>query len=247
MLSDEEEKEVDNFFNRRSKGEEGQVTLYGFLDTKEDMLKKQFDFDNYDKTFVMFPNVPWDVAAMEDKGAFDDFQDWISYTIDLFKKHPNNQLIIKIHPSELTVAESKKTLLDTIKSNMYPLPGNVKIIPPDTKISPYSLFQFIDVGLVHTGTVGLEMSMSGIPVVSTKDAHYGNKGFTYDISSKEEYAKILSEDISLSSDQQNLAKTYAYYHFIKDFVPRNFISTDNFINTGWTVRSLDGFKPGKNK
>lgn len=249
ILDKKEGKELDDFFDRRSKGKEGQVALYGFSDTTEKFLKKQFAFDNYDKTYVMFPNVPWDAATFgeEKKMAFPNVFNWVLYTIELFRKKPKLQLIIKIHPSEIKVMESKKTITDFIAEKFNPLPENVKIISSDTKISPYSLFSFIDVGLVYTGTIGLEMSMNKIPVIPAGDAHYADKGFTYDLIRKEEYEKILFQNISLSSNQQKLAKTYAYFHFIKSFVPRSFMFSNNFIDVGWNFCSLDEVKPGKDK
>jgi len=249
LLNKLEENEIDNFFNRRSLGKEGQVTLYGFSKTKEDELKKQFNFEKYDKTYVMFPNVPWDTATFgdEDKMAFKDTYDWFLHTVELFKDKPKMQLIVKIHPSEVKVMESKRTINDFIAEKFDSLPENIKIIPPDTTINPYSLFPFIDVGLVYTGTVGLEMSMHSIPVIPAGDAHYANKGFTHDVSTKEEYTKMMFDNISVSPNQQNMAKLYAHFHFIKNFVPRDFISTNNFITTGWTFKSLDDLEPGKNK
>lgn len=249
LLNKQENKELDSFFNRRSKGKEGQVVLYGFSDTDKDSLEKKFNFDNYDKTYVMFPNVPWDAATFgeEDKMAFKDILNWISYTIKLFRDRPKLQLIIKIHPSEVKLMESKKTVTDFIADKCLPLPENVKIIPPNTTISPYSLFPFIDIGLVYTGTIGLEMSMNKIPVIPVGDAHYANKGFTFDVKTKEEYKEVLFQNISLTLKQQSLARTYAYYHFIKSFVPRSFIFSNNFINVGWNFRSLDDVKPGKDK
>ena len=249
LLNDLEEKELDNFINRRYKGEEGQVVLYGFSDTDENKLKDQFHFNKYDKTYVMFPNVPWDAAIFgdEDNMPFNDIYDWFSYNVELFKEKPNYQLIIKIHPSEVKLMESKKTLTDFIEEKLKPLPENVKIIPPTTTISPYSLFPFIDVGLVYTGTVGLEMSLNNIPVIPAGDAHYGKKGFTFDAKSKEEYSKLLFDDIKVSSKQKNLAKVYAHYHFIKSFLPRSFVFYSNFINLGWKIKSFDDIKPGKDK
>lgn len=248
-LDEKEEKELDSFFNRRKKGEEGQLTLYGFTETTEETLKKKFNFENFDKTYVMFPNVPWDSAAFTtgEKIAFKDIYDWFLYNVELFKNLPKFQLIIKIHPSEVKVMESKTTIVEFLKDKCFPLTENIKIIPPDTTISPYSLFPFIDVGLVYTGTVGLEMSMNAIPVITGGSAHYANKGFTYDSIIKEEYTKLLSKDISISPNQQKLAKLYAYFYFIKSFIPRSFIFYNNLIDIGWNIHSLDEAKPGKNK
>jgi hypothetical protein len=249
LLNEDEEKELDNFFNLRSRGTEGQVVYYGFKETTEEELKKKYAFQNFEKTYVMFPNVPWDSAAFAtgEKIAFKDIYDWFLYNAELFKNKPNYQLIIKIHPSEVKVMESKTTIAEFIADKCYPLTENIKIIPPDTKISPYSLFPFIDVGLVYTGTIGLEMSMNGIPVITGGSAHYANKGFTNDTKTKEEYAKLLYKDISISPDQQRLAKLYAYFYFIKSFLPNSFMISNNFMDISWNMHSLDEVKPGKNK
>jgi len=227
-LNKEEQQELDQFFGKRMRREEGEIAQYGF--SEETDAAKHFDFDEFDNTYVIFPNVPWDIAAMSDKGAFKDVNEWLTYTINIFKKQPKKQLIIKIHPSELTVMESKKTVLDFIKSNFYPLAENIKVIPPDTKINPYALFPHIDMGIVFTGTVGLEMSMSGIPAIVTGHAHYGKNGFTFDVKSKEEYKKM-----------------YAYFYFIKSFLYRDFVFQNNFLDMGWKVKTIDGFKPGNYK
>jgi len=247
LLNKGEEKELNDFLEKRMKGDEGQVSLYGFSEPKKDELEKYFMFDKYDKTYVMFPNVPWDAAVLSADSAFKDIYGWIFYSIEAFKHKPNFQLIIKIHPSEIKVMESKRTVLDNINDKFITLPNNIKIIPPTTKISPYSLFPFIDVGIVYNGTVGLEMSIQNIPVVAAGNAHYGKKGFTYDASTKEGYLDVLFGDISPLPNQRNLAKAYAYFHFIKKFIPRRFVYRNNFLDLGWNINSLEDLGPGKDK
>jgi len=247
MLNEKEEKELTEFLNRRFKGKAGQVVLYGFSDTKADDLKKKFNFDKFDKTFFMLPNVPWDVAAVSKIGPFKDVIDWIDYTVSVFKKHPNLLLIIKVHPSEIYRAESKETVFDYIKGKFSPLPENIKVIPPVTTINPYSLFQFADVGLIFTGTAGIEMTLSGIPVIPGGDAHYAGRGFTFDANTKKEFEKLLLKDLKLSSYQKKLVRVYAYFHFIKTYIPRDFINTNNFLTTSWTFNSLDEIAPGNNR
>lgn len=245
-LNSEEQKELDKFFGKRMRREEGEIAQYGFSEDTD--ASAHFDFDKFEKTYVIFPNVPWDIAAMSDEGAFTDVNEWLTYTINIFKKQPKKQLIIKIHPSELTVMESKKTVLDFIKTNFYPLPENIKVIPPDTTVNPYALFPHIDLGIVYTGTVGLEMSMSGIPAIVTGSAHYGGNGFTFDVKSKEEYKKMLTGAIpKVTKDQIEKAKVYAYFYFIKSFLYRDFVFQHNFLNMGWKVKNIDGFKAGNYK
>ena len=214
---------------------------------KKEELENQFNFNKFKKTYVLFPNVPWDAALLSSDIVFQSVYEWINHTIKIFLNKPDLLLIIKIHPSEIRVMQSKYTVLDYIKEKCDSLPENIKIIPPDTKISPYSLFPYIDVGLVYNGTIGLEMATRGIPVVTAGDAHYGKKGFTYDVKTIDEYSKILFEDISKLPNQEKKANIYSYFHFIKKFQPRPFIYGRNFIDLGWKVKSLDDFEPGKNK
>ena len=247
MLNKKEQRVLADFINKRTKGEEGQVALYGFSDVDKKELDEKFDFKKFDKTYVLFPNVPWDIAAFSEKSAFEDIYEWISYTIDIFKEKANDQLIIKIHPSETKVMESKRTVLDYINDKYPELPENIKIIPPDTTISPYSLFPYIDIGIVFTGTIGLEMTLNEIPVIAAGNAHYRKKGFTFDIDTKKQYKDILFKEIELKKDQIDMVKVYSYFYFIKNFVPRDFIYHKNFLNIGWNIKDINELSHGHNK
>jgi capsule polysaccharide export protein KpsC/LpsZ len=208
-----------------------------------------FNINKYEKNYFIFPNVPWDrsIAMLGGKVAFEDVYKWISYTIELFKDKPKLQLIIKIHPAEAATGRSEKTMLDYINEKYPNLPNNIKTIPPKTDIDPYSLFPFIDVGIVCNGTIGLEMSLKNIPVVVTGKVHYTNNGFTHDVSTEKEYSDILMSNISPLKNQQTLAKIYAYFYFIKSFIPRKYLYYKNFLNLGWKINSFDDFAPGKDK
>jgi len=246
FLNQDEEKELKSFFDKRMAGKEGDAIVYDF--SPNEIEENLFDFNKYDKTYAMFPNVPWDASLLNANRCFKDVYEWISYTIELFKIKPNYQLIIKIHPSEFRLMKSENTVLDYIKNNFLSLPENIKVIPPNTKISPYALFPFIDVGIVYNGTIGLEMALNDLPVIVVGATHYGEKGFTYDITSREEYEAILSKDITTLPKQHDLAKVYAYFYFIKSFLPYNYVTMNKrTLNFGWNIKSLDDFAEGKNK
>jgi hypothetical protein len=247
-LNKKEEHELNRFLNKRIRGEEGDTSFYEFSNRNIN-LEKIFNFEKYEKNYFIFPNVPWDrsIAMLGGKVAFEDVYKWISSTIELFKKKPKQQLIIKIHPAEAATGRAEKTMLDYINEKYPSLPENIKTIPPDTDISAYSLFPIIDVGIVCNGTVGLEMALYNIPVIVTGKVHYYNKGFTYDVSSEKEYTKTIIADISPLKNQQNLAKIYAYFYFIKRHIPRPYLYYKNFLNLGWKIKSIDDFNPGKNK
>ena len=246
-LNDDEEIEIQSFLDKRMAGVEGDTADYIF--TPGEMEIGLFDFDKYDKTYAIFPNVPWDSSLLNANKGFNGVHDWISETIGLFKEKPNCQLLVKIHPSELRVLKSENTVSDYISNKFDSLPENIKIIPPDTKISPYDLFQFIDAGIVYNGTIGLEMALNNIPVALAGRTHYAGKGFTYDISTKKEYKDVLFGDFpSLDKQKLQLAKIYAYYFFIKSFIPYDFVTANRrTLKYGWNIKSLDDLAEGKDK
>lgn len=143
--------------------------------------------------------------------------------------------------------ESRETVLDYINKTYDSLPENIKIIPPDTTISPYSLLPFIDIGIVYNGTIGLEMAMNNIPILVTGCTHYADKGFTYNISNREEYSQKISENLKPLKNQQQLAKIYAYFYFIKSFIPNPLVYYNDFRDVGWKITKLEELQPGRNK
>jgi len=238
-LSTEETSELNDLFNLRMLGAYGDTKLYKF-ETKD--IKKDLD---YEKTYCMFTNIPYDAGLHETVREFKDIYEWVSYTIELFKEKPKNKLLIKIHPIE-SVVRAQNTISDYIKQNI-DLTDNIEVIPSNTDISPYSLFPIIDVGILYSGTLGLELSLKKIPVVLVGASHYSDKGFTFDVYSREQYKQLLSKDIKLTDKQAELAKVYAYYYFIKSYIPVNFFYRNNFLDVGWNIKSFSQLAPGKDK
>jgi hypothetical protein len=98
-------------------------------------------------------------------------------------------------------------------------------VPPEAKINTYDLVEVANIGLAYTTTVGLEMAMSGIPVVVAGLTHYRGKGFTYDPNTFEEYLAmidaLLAEGLQARLDERQvtLAQRYAYRYFFEYALP----------------------------
>ena len=150
--------------------------------------------------------------------------EWIERTLQFFAEREDVQLVVRVHPGEtLTHGTS---MVDVIQAELDEIPAHIHVIKPEEKINTYDLLEFADLGLVYTTTVGLEMSMRGIPVVVAGQTHYRNRGFTYDPSSWEGYFSTLEsllgglEEARSSQTQIEKAWRYAYLFFF-DF-PRPF-------------------------
>lgn len=150
--------------------------------------------------------------------------EWISRTVQYFAGKPDVQLVIRVHPGE--VLTHGQSMVGVVRQVLPILPEHIHLIKPTDKVNTYDLVEVADVGLVYTTTVGLEMAMSGLPVVVTGQTHYRGRGFTFDPDSWVTYYKTLGAilerpgECRLSRDQVELAWQYAYTFFFE--YPRPF-------------------------
>ncbi|RLE40605.1 hypothetical protein DRJ16_07025, partial [Candidatus Woesearchaeota archaeon] len=88
----------------------------------------------------------------------------------------------------------------------------------------------------------------GIPVIVAGIPHYGRKGFTSEVITKQDYQDALfNKSQTLSKKAKELVKIYAYFYFIKSYFTYDFVYKHGFFNIGWKINSIDDFSPGKNE
>lgn len=144
-------------------------------------------------------------------------------TIRWFLDHPEAQLVIRVHPGELKTHGT--SMVDVIQKNFPNLPEHIHLVRPDDDTNTYDLVETTDFGIVYTTTVGLEMAMTGLPVVVTGKTHYAEKGFTLDPASWQDYESILARLVAdptsmrLSQKQVEQAWLYAYLFFFEFSLP----------------------------
>jgi hypothetical protein len=150
-------------------------------------------------------------------------EDWLERTLQYFAGRPEVQLVIRIHPGEKLI--HGQSMLDVINRVLPKLPEHIHVIKPEEDVNTYDLIAAANLGLVYTTTVGLEMAMSGIPVIVVGDTHYRGKGFTLDMDSWVKYFKTLKSvfespsSYRLTDEQISLAWAYAYRFFFNFPLP----------------------------
>jgi hypothetical protein len=143
--------------------------------------------------------------------------DWLTSTVGLFASRPEVQLVVRVHPGELLGAGHPSA--EIVREALPDLPRHVIVVPPESKVNTYDLIELAHVGLVYTTTVGMEMAMSGVPVIVAGQTHYRGKGFTYDPQSRDEYVEMVADRLErpagqwLPDTQVELAWRYAYRFF----------------------------------
>jgi hypothetical protein len=149
--------------------------------------------------------------------------EWILGTVGYFVEHPQDQLVIRIHPGELLTHGT--SMAAVIQAAFPQLPENIHLILPDAKTNTYDIVEIADLGLVYTTTVGMEMAMAGLPVIVAGKTHYAGKGFTIDPPTWQAYMQTLDEillnpaDFRLSPAQVEQAWLYAYLFFFEFSLP----------------------------
>jgi len=170
--------------------------------------------------FLLATNVLGDSLVLGREIFTPSLAAWVRETVRYFARHPEAQLVVRIHPGErLTNGPS---LAEAVHAAVPDLPENIHVVPADSPVNTYDLIEIADAGLVFTTTVGLEMAMSGLPVVVAGRTHYRERGFTLDPATLEDYFRTL--DALIAAPQRHrpdeatvrLAWKYAY-HFFFDY------------------------------
>jgi hypothetical protein len=146
--------------------------------------------------------------------------DWLERSVQFFAQRLDVQLVVRIHPGERYL--KGPSVAQVVRNALPEVPAHIHLVEAQDPINTYDLVQIADLGLAYTTTVGMEMPMSGVPVIVGGKTHYRGKGFTYDPVSWEEYYGMVDQALSepaqhrLGRDQVELAWSYAY-HFFFDY------------------------------
>lgn len=210
-LSVNENKKLIEFLENRSGGNDNLMKEWNYF--KESSVQ-ELKINKNKKNIFLFTNVPWDVGLDEFAGPFNNVIDWVNKTIEHFKDNNEIDIWIKPHPAEVSsTAQSAKSVADFINSKYKILPDNIHLIDPKKGINTYGLFKYIDLGVVLTGTLGLEMAMKKIPVVSAGLSPCYGLGILNEPKSIEQYFNALSEMDFQEAPYFKLS-LFCYFYFI---------------------------------
>ena len=176
---------------------------------------------------LLATNVIGDSLTLGRQVFSDSMIEWLERTVQYFTARSDVQFVVRIHPGEMlskgpSVADVVRRALSATSSA---LPEHIHLIPADAKVNSYDIFEIADLGLVYTTTAGLEMAMSGVPVIAVGNTHYRGKGFTLDADSWEAYFATLESVLAspaeyrLTRAQVDRAWAYAYRFFFEYPLP----------------------------
>ncbi len=143
---------------------------------------------------ILAPNVIGDSSLLNRETIFRSMRLWINEVIEYFKNNPDKKLIIRAHPAEVWVDGPKLVIRvgEYAKEISMNIP-NVFVLDGKDKTNTFSLLPFSRVGLVWISSVGFDMVIRGIPVISAANAKYSGLGIVEEPINKEEYFNLLEK------------------------------------------------------
>jgi len=198
---------------------------------------------------VALTNVFWDAQLHYPANAFADQRAWLLDTIAYFAERPDLQLVIRVHPAEVSGSPPSRQKAQDAVATRYPtLPANVKIVPPESALSTYALAEAADAALIYGTKMGVELSATGLPVIVAGEAWARGKGFTIDAASPDDYRAKLARlpfGKRLEPAQQELALKYAHHFFFRRMIELGFVEpAPGARRFNMAVKSLGELKPG---
>ncbi len=225
------ESELVNYLKCRWTGKEDWIWFNdetGELDTEK--ITKELGIDRSKPCIGLLTNVVWDAQLHYPQNVFPSMLDWLFETISYFSRRKDLQLIIRIHPAEIKGAiPSRQKVFDEIKKVFPQIPENVSVISPESKINTYAAMSICDSVIIYGTKMGTELTNMGIPVIVAGEAWIRNKGITVDISSREDYFRLLDNlPLRKPLDKATVekARKYAFHFFFRRMIPLEFVNPE---------------------
>jgi hypothetical protein len=162
-----------------------------------DEVRRTLGLDPSRRTAVVFSHILYDATFFYGDNLFDDYEQWLVETVRAAIANPRLDWIVKVHPvnvwrARMDGAEPAQLEAQTLARHFGALPDHVKLMPADTPVNTFSLFDVADYGLTVRGTIGMELPCFGIPVVTAGTGRYSGRGFTIEPTSRADYTGVLA-------------------------------------------------------
>jgi len=139
--------------------------------------------------------------------CYRDYEEWLVRTVIALSKNPDVNFLIKEHPSS-DVYNEQGLLLKLIEATGFAS----HVLKRD--VHTRTVIDAADAAVTCGGTIGLEMSSYGKPVVLAAQPPYAKKGFTVEFESCEAYEGLLATAMQrvepLTKEQSTAARKTAF-------------------------------------
>jgi hypothetical protein len=226
-LSPSQDRELTKYLASRREGLFDWIVFHRPRRQDPQEIARQIGLDPARPAIGLLTNVTWDAQLHYPANAFPNIVEWLVQTCQYFATRPDLQLIVRVHPAEISgFPPSRQPILGELRKRIPTLAPNIIIVPPESDLGTYALMSLCNAAIIYGTKMGVELTSIGLPVIVAGEAWIRNKGLTRDASTPNEYRRIL-EDLPfrerLSESQLARARRYAYHFFFNRMIPLSFI------------------------
>lgn len=226
-LSEQQERELMHYLSSRRDGLFDWIVFHRPKTDDPKELPSLLGLDPSKPVIGLLTNVSWDAQLHYPANAFDSMLDWLVQTCKYFEDRRDLQLLIRVHPAEISgFPPSRQPVLGELRKVIPQLAANIVVVPPESELSTYALMSLCNSVIIYGTKTGVELTSRGTPVIVAGEAWIRNKGLTCDASSPEEYFRILDRlpfPSRLDAAMMARARRYAYHFFFNRMIPLPFI------------------------
>jgi hypothetical protein len=226
-LSPAQDRELTKYLASRREGLFDWIVFHRARRQDADEIATRIGLDRSRPAIGLLTNVTWDAQLHYPANAFPNIVEWLVQTCDYFARRPDLQLIVRVHPAEISgFPPSRQPILEELRKRLPTLAPNVIVIPPESDMSTYALMSLCNAAIIYGTKMGVELTSVGLPVIAAGEAWIRNKGITCDASTPADYFRLLGQlpfRNRLEGTQLARARRYAYHFFFNRMIPLPFI------------------------
>jgi len=226
-LSAAQDRDLTKYLASRREGLFDWIVFHRARRQDAEEIANRIGLDRSRPAIGLLTNVTWDAQLHYPANAFPNIVEWLVQTCEYFATRPDLQLIIRVHPAEISgFPPSRQPILEELRKRVPILAANIIVVPPESDMSTYALMSLCNAAIIYGTKMGVELTSVGLPVIAAGEAWIRNKGLTHDASTPAEYFRILQQlpfAERLGAGQLARARRYAYHFFFNRMIPLPFI------------------------
>lgn len=146
--------------------------------------------------FLLATNVVGDSSMLRREPIFRNQRHWLKQTIDLFRAHPDWNLVVRAHPDEARLNGKVAVNMGEVARGLAADARNVLVIDAADDVSSYALMPGLTGGLVWISSIGADMVARGVPVLAAARPKYHPLGVVEEPASAGEYLEAVTGLVS---------------------------------------------------
>jgi hypothetical protein len=249
-LTESEVESVGNILNRRWTGASGEMVISPPM-ADQNQLRQDLRLDPDKPLWALFTSCADEcISDASWGGAFPSQEAWIEATLDYFARHPELQLVIRVHPNTGSVRaiRTNPQELAYFAALAKRLPVNVRLVDSAATVSSYGLAAAANVGMIWYSTVGLEMAAMGRTVVRAGGGWCPDKPFLRHAADPGVYPAFLDSVAArpgVTALETTAAWRFAYLFFLRQSLAFPLVEIPHWSEGRMAYRDLDALAVGR--